>query len=220
MTTSKTVGLTADIQQYLIDHSIERGDVHERLVAATLEAQPDWAIMQIPHEQGAFLTWLVRLVGAKSAIEVGTFTGYSALCIAQGLPDDGQLICCDVSDEYTSVGRPFWEEAGVADRIDLRIAPAAETLAALPDEEFLDLAFIDADKESQLGYYEEILRRLRPGGVIVIDNTLLFGSVTEPDRDDEAVVAVRKQNDFIAADDRVETVMVNIADGLALIRKR
>lgn len=219
MTTSKTVGLEADIQQYLIDHSIEREDVHGRLVEATLEAQPDWSIMQIPHEQGALLTWLVRLVGAKNAVEVGTFTGYSALCIAQGLPDDGMLICCDVSDEYTNVGRPFWEEAGVAHKIDLRIAPAAETLAALPDDQFLDFAFIDADKEAQLGYYEEILERLRPGGVIVIDNTLLFGSVVDPDRDEPQVVAVQKQNAFIAADDRVETVMVNVADGLGLIRK-
>ena len=220
MTTSKTVGLEADIQQYLIDHSIEREEVHERLVEATLEAQPDWAIMQIPHEQGSLLTWLVRLIGARTAVEVGTFTGYSALCIAQGLPDDGTLICCDVSDEYTSVGRPFWEEAGVADKIDLRIAPAAETLAALPDEEYLDFAFIDADKEAQLGYYEEILKRLRPGGGIVMDNTLIFGSVIETDSDDARVVAVREQNAFIAADDRVETVMVNVADGLGLIRKR
>ncbi len=217
--TSKTVGLEAAIQQYLIEHSIKREEVHEKLVEATLAAQPDWSIMQIPHEQGAFLTWMVRLVGATRAVEIGTFTGYSSLCIAQGLPDDGLLICCDVSEEYTRVGRPFWEEAGVAHKIDLRIAPAAETLAEMPDEEHLDFAFIDADKESQLGYYEEILRRLRPGGVIVIDNTLLFGSVADPDRDDDLVVAVREQNAFIAADARVEMAMVNVADGLALIRK-
>ena len=138
--------------------------------------------MQVAPEQGAFLTLLTRLVGARRAIEVGTFTGYSSLCIARGLPAGGELLCCDVSEEWTAVARRFWEKAGVADKIELRIAPAAETLRALPAREDWDLAFIDADKPGYPVYYEEILRRLRPGGLILADNVLWMGRVADPSR--------------------------------------
>jgi caffeoyl-CoA O-methyltransferase len=177
-------------------------------------------MMQISPEQGAFMTLLTRLVGARNAVEVGTFTGYSALCIARGLPDDGRLLCCDVSDEWTSVGHKYWEQAGVADRIELKIAPAVETLRALPAEESVDLAFVDADKPNYAAYYEEVLTRLRPNGVILVDNVLWGGSVIEDDPDDANRVAIRAFNDQVAADDRVDAVMLPLGDGLTLLRKR
>ena len=176
------------------------------------------AMMQVAPEQGAFMTLVARLIGAKNAIEVGTFTGYSALCIARGLPEDGKLVCCDVSDEWTSIGRPYWEKAGVADRIDLRIAPAIETLRALPEERSFDLAFIDADKTSYAAYYEELLKRIRPGGLILVDNVLWSGSVVDASNDQESTVAIRSFNDLVAKDARVEAVMIPLSDGLTLIR--
>ncbi|KAA0235109.1 MAG: hypothetical protein JJLCMIEE_01464 [Acidimicrobiales bacterium] len=219
MGTSKTIGLEADIQQYLIDHSIPRTGVHTALVEATENAVGNMAIMQIPEEQGAFMTLLAKMTAPEIAVEVGTFTGYSALCIAQGLPTHGKLIACDISDDYTSLAKPFWEEAGVAEKIDLRIGPAIDTLRALPDDEAVGLAFIDADKESYRDYYEELLKRLEHGGLIVVDNVLLFGTVTQPSHD-SAVKAMKEFNRFVAADDRVDVSMINVADGLSLIRKR
>ena len=176
--------------------------------------------MQIAPEQGAFLTLLTRLIGAKSAVEVGTFTGYSSLCIARGLPADGHLLCCDVSEEWTSVARRAWESAGVADRIELKIAPGADTLRALPDAETIDLAFIDADKPGYPVYYEEILQRMRPNGVLLVDNVLWDGRVIQADADDDNTVAIRAFNDMVKADDRVEAVILPIADGLTLCRKK
>jgi caffeoyl-CoA O-methyltransferase len=166
------------------------------------------------------MTMLTRLVGARSAVEIGTFTGYSALCIARGLPADGHLLCCDVSEEWTAVGRPFWEQAGVADRIELRLAPAVETLRALPREESIDLAFIDADKGNYRAYYEELLARLRPNGVILVDNVLWGGNVVNEDPADENRVAIRAFNDAVAADERVDSVMLPLGDGLTFLRKR
>jgi caffeoyl-CoA O-methyltransferase len=176
--------------------------------------------MQIAPEQGAFLTVLTRLIGARNAIEIGTFTGYSALCIARGLPADGRLTCCDVSEEWTAVGRRAWEAAGVADRIDLRIAPALDTLAALPADAAFDLAFIDADKPNYANYFDALVPRMRANGAILVDNVLWDGRVLQPDANDENTVAIRAFNDKIAHDDRIEPVMLPIADGLTLCRKR
>jgi caffeoyl-CoA O-methyltransferase len=160
------------------------------------------------------------LVGVRNAVEVGTFTGYSSLCIARGLSDGGRLVCCDVSDEWTSIAREYWERAGVADRIDLRIAPALETIATLPEDEHVDLVFIDADKENYANYYEALLRRLRVNGVILVDNTLWGGAVIDESRDESSTVAIRAFNDMVAADDRVDSVQLAISDGLTLLRKR
>ena len=176
--------------------------------------------MQIAPEQGAFLTVLTRLIGARRAIEIGTFTGYSALCIARGLPDDGRLLCCDVSEEWTAVGKRAWAKAGVADRIDLRIAPALDTLAALPADTQFDLAFIDADKPNYANYFDALLPKMRTNGAILVDNVLWDGRVVKPDADDENTVAIRAFNDTVAHDDRVDAVMLPIADGLTLVRKR
>jgi caffeoyl-CoA O-methyltransferase len=177
-------------------------------------------MMQISPEQGAFMTLFTRLIGARRAIEVGTFTGYSALCIARGLPDDGALLCCDVSEEWTAVGRRAWAQAGVADKITLEIAPALETLRALGDEPIFDLGFIDADKPAYPGYYEEILARLRPNGVILVDNVLWGGAVLDASTDDENTRAIKAFNDMVAADDRVESTILALGDGLTVARKR
>jgi caffeoyl-CoA O-methyltransferase len=166
------------------------------------------------------MTLVTRLVGAREAVEVGTFTGYSAISIARGLPDDGHLLCCDVSEEWTAIARRAWAEAGVDDKIELRLAPAADTLRSLPDEEYVDLAFIDADKPAYPVYYEELLRRLRPNGLIMVDNTLWGGAIVDDTNDDESTVALRAFNDMVAADDRVDSALLTIGDGLTLLRKR
>jgi caffeoyl-CoA O-methyltransferase len=215
----KSFLLSSELSEYLVGHGTPPDEVQEKLIEETAKLGAVSG-MQIAPEQGAFLTILTRLVGARRAIEVGTFTGYSALCIARGLPDDGQLICCDVSDEWTQIGRRAWAEAGVADRIDLRIAPALDTLGALPEEESFDLAFIDADKPNYPGYFDALVPRLRTNGVILVDNVLWDGNVVKPEADDDNTRAIRAFNDRIAADDRVDVVMLPIADGLTLARKR
>lgn len=217
---SKGLNFTEDLRDYLVTHSITPTGEQQAIVDATLERVPDVAIMQIPAEQGALMTFLAGLVGAELAVEVGTFTGYSALCIARGLADGGRLLCCDVSEEWTAIARRAWARAGVADRIDLRLAPAAETLAALPRDQSIDLGFIDADKPGYPVYYEELLARLRPNGVLLIDNVLWNGNVVKPDADDDNTRAIRAFNDVVAADERVEAVMLPIADGLTLCRKK
>lgn len=214
----KSFFLSLEIQQYLIAHGTPPDDVQRALIAETT-ALGGISMMQISPEQGAFMTLLTQLVGARNAVEVGTFTGYSALCIARGLPADGHLLCCDVSEEWTSVGPKYWQQAGVADRIELKIAPALETLRALPSDANIDLAFVDADKPNYARYYEELLPRLRPNGVILVDNVLWGGNVITDDPKDENRVAIRAFNDMVAADDRVDTVMLPLGDGLTLIRK-
>ena len=215
----KSIRMTAALHAYLVSHGTPPDEIQRALIDETL-ALGDISIMQIAPEQGAFMTLLARILGARRAIEIGTFTGYSALCLARGLTDDGELICCDVSEDWTSIGRRYWEKAGVDHKIDLRIAPAIETLAQLPREASFDLAFIDADKSAYTDYFEALLPRIRQGGVILVDNVLWSGSVVDPAVDDENTVAIRKFNDFVAADSRVECVMLPIADGLTLLRKR
>jgi caffeoyl-CoA O-methyltransferase len=218
MAEPKSFLLSPELHQYIVSHCSPPDDAQRGLIAATAELGAV-AGMQVSPEQGAFLTLLTRVLDVQLAVEVGTFTGYSALCIARGLASGGKLICCDVSDEWTSIGRPFWEKAGVADRIDLRIAPALETLAALSKEQSIDLAFIDADKPNYANYYEEILPRLKPRGVILVDNVLWSGRVLSDDNDDNTA-AIKAFNDEIAADDRVDKVMLPISDGLTFITKR
>jgi predicted O-methyltransferase YrrM len=214
----KSFFLTPEIHEYVVSHGTPPDAVQQALIDET--AQLPMAMMQISPEQGAFMTLLTRALGVRQAVEVGTFTGYSALAIARGLPDDGRLLCCDVSEEWTSVARRAWSDAGVDGKIDLVLAPAADTLRALPDEEYIDLAFIDADKPSYPVYYEELLRRLRPNGLILVDNTLWGGAIVDRSVDDESTVAMRAFNDMVAADDRVDTAMLTIGDGLTLLRKR
>jgi caffeoyl-CoA O-methyltransferase len=218
MSDIKSLGLSPELHEYLVDHGTPPDAVLKELQEVTREKVGGMALMQVAPEQGSFLTLVTRLIGARSAVEVGTFTGYSALCIARGLPADGKLVCCDVSDEWTSIGRPYWEKAGVADRIDLRIAPALETLAALPEERSVDLAFIDADKTNYANYYDLLLPRMRPGGLLLVDNVLWGGSVIDASNQHEQTQAIRSFNDKIAADERVEAVMLPISDGLTLIR--
>jgi caffeoyl-CoA O-methyltransferase len=218
--TRKTVELTLEVHEYLLAHSTPLDDVARSLIDVTWERFSEHGTMQISPEQGLFMTMLARMLGARRAIEVGTFTGFSALCIARGLMDDGSLICCDISEEWTSIGRDHWDRAGVGDRIDLRLGPAIETLRALPPEPSFDLAFVDADKPSYCDYFDELVQRLRPGGLLLADNVLWSGVVADPSNDEENTVAIRTFNDKVSADDRVEVVMLPLADGLSLIRKR
>ena len=218
---SKFITMTEPLYAYMLAHATRQpgDDVLAALAEETL-ALGKVSQMQIAPEQGAFMTMLARLIGAKNAIEIGTFTGYSALCIARGLGPGGKLIACDVNEEWTAIARRYWQKADVADRIELRIGPGLETLRALPPAPTFDLAFVDADKPSYLGYYEELLLRLRPNGVILFDNVLWSGKVADAAVDDEPTSALRALNDHAAKDARVESVMIAVADGLTLVRKR
>jgi len=215
----KSIQMTAALHAYLVSHGTPPDEIQRALIDETRELG-NISIMQIAPEQGAFMTLIARMLGARRAIEIGTFTGYSALCLARGLAEAGRLICCDVSEEWTKIGRSYWAKAGVAHKIDLRIAPALETLADLRREPEFDLAFIDADKSSYTAYFEALLPLIRAGGVILIDNVLWMGAVIDPKADDEDTVAIRRFNDHVAADPRVDCVMLPIADGLTLLRKR
>ena len=211
--------LDDDLWRYVVDHSLKVDPVLARLTERTKELGGP-AGMQIGPDQQALLTLLTRFAGVTNAVEVGTFTGTSALCIARGLAPGGRLLCCDVSTEWTAIAREAWHEAGVDASIELRIGPAAETLAALSPDPVLDLAFIDADKGGYGTYYEELVPRLRPGGWIVADNTLWGGKITDAADDDEATKALRAYNAHAASDDRVMTVVLAVADGLTISQKR
>lgn len=214
----RSIGLDERLQDYVAAHTTAPDAVQHRLIERTVELG-DAAGMQIAPEQGEFLTLLATLTGARRAVEVGTFTGYSALSIARGLGDGGHLLCCDVSEEWTAIAREHWELAGVAERIELRIAPAIDTLHDLDDRfDAIDFAFIDADKQGYVDYYEALLPRLAPGGVICVDNTLWSGAVADPAVTDTDTEALRRFNDLVAADDRTRQVIVPIGDGLTLIR--
>jgi caffeoyl-CoA O-methyltransferase len=218
MTTPKSFFLGAEIHEYLVAHGTPPDAVQQALIGRTAELG-GVSMMQIAPEQGAFITMLTRLLGVANAVEVGTFTGYSALCIARGLADGGRLLCCDVSEEWTAIARAAWAEAGVDDRIELRIAPAIDTLRALPAERTIDLAFVDADKPMYGAYADELLDRMRPGGVLMVDNVLWSGAVVDASVTDENTVAIRAFNDWLVADERVETVMLPLGDGLTLARR-
>jgi caffeoyl-CoA O-methyltransferase len=210
--------VSPEINDYLLAHSEPADEVLRDLTELTHRDLARQSGMQITHDEGELLTMLVRLTGARQAVEVGTFTGYSSICIARGLPADGHLLCCDVSEEYTSIARSHWERAGLSDRIELRIAPAVETLRSLPTEPYLDFAFIDADKTGYPAYVEEILPRLRPGGLMVLDNMLRDGRVLAPESDDDQ--AIHDLNESLVADDRVDVVLLPVRDGVSLARKR
>ncbi|HEX4493363.1 MAG TPA: O-methyltransferase [Acidimicrobiia bacterium] len=215
----KSFFLSPEIHEYLLDHGQRPDTIQQSLIEATASLGAVSG-MQIAPEQGAFMTMLTQLVGARSAVEVGTFTGYSALCIARGLVRGGRLLCCDVSEEWTSIGRAHWERAGVADRIDLVIAPAVDTLSKLPEEETIDIAFIDADKPNYPAYFEQLVRRLRPNGLLMVDNVLWSGRVVDDSDQSDNAVAIRAFNDLVASDPRVDAVMLPVSDGLTLLRKR
>jgi caffeoyl-CoA O-methyltransferase len=176
--------------------------------------------MQIGDDQGQFLTMMARLVQARRSVEVGTFTGYSSLCIARGLVDGGSLLCCDVSEEWTAIAKRAWERAGLSDRIQLRLDPAIKTLRSLPTDADIDLVFIDADKPGYISYWDELVPRVRQGGVLLADNVLWSGDIVDDSVDDPNAVALRAFNDRVAADDRVEVVVLPAFDGLTIARKR
>ena len=213
----RTISLTDELVDYIQHVGVREHPVLARLREET--APLPNAQMQIAPEQGAFMALLVRLTGARRILEIGTFTGYSSTAMARAMPGDGRMTCIDVSREWTDVARRAWADAGIADRVDLRIGPAADSLRELPDDAF-DLAFIDADKTSYDAYYEGCLRVVRPGGLIMIDNVLQHGRVVDAGADDDNVRAIRALNDKIAADERVDVVLLPIADGLTLARVR
>jgi caffeoyl-CoA O-methyltransferase len=208
-----------DLGRYLLDNSTQPDQILTDLVDETRRAVPERISMQIAADQGQLLTMLVQVTGARSVVEVGTFTGYSSICLARGLPPDGHLLCCDVSEEWTAIARRYWDKAGLSDRIELRLGPAADTLRSLPMEPQFDLAFIDADKGGYPVYYEEILQRLRPGGLICVDNVLWSGRVADRSITDGNTQIIRDFNEMVVADPRVTVVILAVADGLSLIRK-
>jgi caffeoyl-CoA O-methyltransferase len=216
----KFTPLTPELYSYMVEHGARQDDVLRRLAEQTERELEDVAIMQIAPDQGAFMTLLMRLMRARRALELGTFTGYSAICIARGLADDGVLVTCDVSDEWTGIARRYWEEAGVSERIDLRLGPALETLKELPSDEPFDFAFIDADKSEYPDYYEECLRLLRRGGLIMLDNVFRSAGVLDPSDDDPRNRATRELNERVATDERVDIAMIAVADGITLALKR
>ena len=211
--------VTDVVRSYAVAHGSWRPDSVVRELQAETAELGDVAGMQIGDDQGQLLTMLVRLTGAHRAVEVGTF-GYSSMCIARGLAEGGSLLCCDVSAEWTEIGRRAWAFAGLADRIELRIAPALETLRALPAAADIDLVFIDADKPGYAAYWAELVPRVRPGGLLLADNVLWSGQITDPEVTDANTTALRAFNDLVASDDRVETVVLTAFDGLTIARRR
>ncbi|MCA9412486.1 MAG: class I SAM-dependent methyltransferase [Candidatus Omnitrophica bacterium] len=218
---TKTIQMEDALHAYYLNATLRETEVQKRLRDET--AKLSHGHMQISPEQGQFMTLLIEIMGAKKTLEIGTFTGYSAMCVAKALPKDGRLVACDVSEEWTSIGKRYWEEAGLADRIELRIGPAAKTLDRMIENgetgDF-DFAFIDADKLGCDGYYEQCLILLRAGGLIAIDNTLWNGKIADPAIVDEETVAIRELLEKVRDDQRVTSSLVPIGDGLLLARKR
>ncbi len=218
---NRTIVMTDDIYAYLLDVSLREPRVLRDLREAT--ASHPMVMMQISPEQGQFMAMLARLCGAKRCIEVGVFTGYSSLAVAMALPDDVEIVACDISDEYTKIALEFWERAGVDNKISLRLAPAVDTLDKLITDGGAgqyDFAFIDADKVNYREYYERLLQLVRPGGLITVDNTLWSGDLADPEVDDDNTVALRAFNRFLHEDERIDLSMIPIGDGLTLARKR
>jgi O-methyltransferase len=208
--------LPPKVARYLHEHSVREAPILRELRAAT--ASVPHSGMQIGADQGQFLAIMVKLMGARRCLEIGTYTGYSALAVALALPADGTLVCCDVSAEWTALGKPFWKKAGVEQKIDLRIGPALETLKMLKGP--LDFVFIDADKPNYINYYERCLELLRAGGLIAVDNVLWSGEVANDEAKDPLTVALRRFNDHVHNDERVDLVMLSIGDGVTLALKR
>jgi predicted O-methyltransferase YrrM len=218
---SRTIPMTDRLYDYLLKVSLREPPLLAALREET--AKMPMAGMQISPEQGQFMGLLAELIGARKAIEVGTFTGYSALCVAQALPPDGKLVACDISEEFTSVARRYWAKSGIGDRIELRLAPALDTLKSLlagGGAGSFDFAFIDADKTQYDAYYEAILKLLRPGGLITIDNVLWSGAVADGRKRDADTLALRALNEKLKTDKRISLSMLPIGDGLTLARKR
>lgn len=219
--TNRSISLTDSLYEYLLSVSLREPELLRRLREETA-ALPN-ARMQIAPEQGQFMALLVRLMRARRCLEVGVFTGYSSLAVALSLPDDGRIVACDVSEEWTRVARRYWAEAGIAHKFDLRLAPALETLTGLlsaGEAGSFDFAFLDADKENYPGYYELLLELVRPGGLIVADNTLWSGRVADPANHEASTGALRRFNELLYRDERVDLGLVPIGDGLTLARKR
>jgi caffeoyl-CoA O-methyltransferase len=208
--------LPEKISRYIEEHAVREAPVLRELRKAT--APVKWSGMQIGADQGNLMALLVKLMGAKRCLEIGTYTGYSALAVALALPKDGKIVCCDISEEFTSVGKPFWKKARVNHKIDLRIGPALETLKKLKGP--FDFVFIDADKGNYLNYYERCLKLVRRGGLIAIDNVLWSGEVANEKAQDDMTVALRKFNERVHKDERVDLVMLSVGDGVTLARKR
>jgi predicted O-methyltransferase YrrM len=219
---NRSIGLTNELYQYLVDNSVRESEVLTKLRAET--AVHPLANMQIAPEQGQFMGLLVQLIGAKKCLEIGVFTGYSALVVALNLPEDGKIVACDVSEEFTAIGQKYWEEAGVKDKIDLRIAPALETLDSLLTQGEMgtfDFAFIDGDKNNYLAYYDRCIELVRSGGLVLVDNVLWYGRVADPtmqhDKRTQSIVALNRR---IYEDDRVDISLIPIGDGLTIARKK
>jgi caffeoyl-CoA O-methyltransferase len=217
----RSLSLDQELHAYLVAHGSPPDDLITELIEETQRALGRSAGMQISPEQASFFTLLAKVAGIRNGVEVGTFTGLSSLSIARGMAPGGKLICFDISEEYTSIARRFWDRAGVADRIELRIGAAVDRLGELPEEPHLDWVFVDADKENYLAYWEALVPRVRSGGLLAIDNVLWSGRVLEPPSErDSSTAAIVAFNDMVAADKRVEPVMLPIGDGLTLARKR
>lgn len=215
--TNKTESLSDELHAYLVAHGSTPDEIVADLIAETRAALPELVQMQIAPEQAGFMTLFTRITGARYAVEVGTFTGLSAIAIARGMGPEGRLVCCDVSEEYTAIARRYWARAGLNQQIELRLGPAADTLRAMPTQPHIDLAFIDADKTAYPVYWAELVPRMRPGGVILVDNVLRHGDVLAPqDEDARAIVAF---NEEVLADPRVTSVMLPLADGVTIARK-
>lgn len=219
---NRTETMSDELYEYMLQVSLREPGPMKRLrdVTYTMEARG----CQSPPEQNQFMGLLAKMIGARRVLEIGVFTGYSTMALALALPDDGQVIACDISDEWTAVGRPFWDEAGVSHKIELRLAPATETLRKLVEDRSqhnrFDLAFVDADKANYDAYYELCMQLIRPGGVIALDNMLWHGAVIDPARQDEDTLAIREINAKLLQDARVDISMVPVGDGLTLARKR
>ncbi len=216
-----TIQLTESLYDYLLSSSLREPDILKQLREETENIT--LSVMQISPDQGQFMQLLVKLLSARNCLEIGVYTGYSSLCVALAMPDDGRLIACDIDEDWTSVARKYWDRAGVAHKIDLRLAPATQTLQQLLDDgkqDSFDFAFIDADKPSYTAYYEYCLKLVRPGGLIAVDNTLWGGSVADSTINDTDTVAIRSFNKTLLQDERVDISMLAIGDGVTLIHKR
>lgn len=211
--------LTEALADYVNDHCAPPDPIERDLIADTA-ALGDIEIMRLSGPQAQFLGLLASLIGARRIVEVGTFTGYSALHLARAAGPEARLLCCDVSEDYAAIARRHWERAGVADRIDLRLAPAVDTLRSLPDEAVFDLAFVDADKGGYVAYHDELVPRLRPGGLLVADNVLWYGTVVDENDESDDTVALRRFNRHAAADPRTDTILLPVGDGFLLSRRR